>query len=290
MILPSLPCECLIDVLSHLDRKSLYNCLYVSRYYCKLSIPIIWKEPFLSTCRKNSSLVINTLLACLDEDEISSLIPCVINFNNQSPLFEYGRFVRKINHDRCVSLIKIWLKSFNQDCRIQRMVNAIYHVIMRQGSNLQELILNRDHWPKISILTTYKPGITNLRSIKIECMGGQEDTEFLSMVPKFCSGIINLNLYMSELYISTTILDIVKSQPLERMKFYNHYGIKVYVKEIIDALEFRSETLKQLVFIRFDFQGIDLSFVSRLGCLERLELYYCEGFEGFTYGHYEAFI
>src|SRR5437763_378297 len=155
MILPSLSCECLIDVLSHLDRKSLYNCLYVSRYYCKLSIPIIWRDPFLFTFpfRKKSSLVINTLLTCLDEDEISSL-------------FEYGRFVRTINHDICISFIKTWLKtkpSEDQDCRVQKLVNVIYHVIMRQGSNLQELKLGDYYFPKISILTTYKPGITNLR-------------------------------------------------------------------------------------------------------------------------------
>src|SRR5438046_6218898 len=169
MILPSLSCECLIDVLSHLDRKSLYNCLYVSRYYCKLSIPIIWRDPFLFTFpfRKKSSLVINTLLTCLDEDEISSLIPYAINFNNQSPLFEYGRFVRTINHDICISFIKTWLKtkpSEDQDCRVQKLVNVIYHVITRQGSNLQELKLGDYYFPKISILTTYKPGITNLRS------------------------------------------------------------------------------------------------------------------------------
>ena len=107
MILPSLPNECLIDVLSLLDRKSLYKCLFVNRRYCKLSIPIIWRDPFSSICCEKSSLIINTLLACLDEDEISSLIPCAININNQSPLFEYGRFVRKINHTRFVKLIEI---------------------------------------------------------------------------------------------------------------------------------------------------------------------------------------
>ena len=81
----------------------------VSRQYCKLSIPIIWREPFRSVCLTKSSLVINTLLACLDEDEISSLIPYAINFNNQSSLFKYGKFVRIIHHRRCVNLIKCGL-------------------------------------------------------------------------------------------------------------------------------------------------------------------------------------
>src|SRR3954454_4572550 len=134
MLLPSLPDECIAGIFSFLDRKFLYKCLFVNRHYCKLSIPIIWREPFRSNHTK--PLLINTLLSCLDEDEISSLIPCVINFNNQPPLFEYGKFVRKINHKGCVELIKDWLESsngkipHNYDCRIQKLVNIIYHVIM----------------------------------------------------------------------------------------------------------------------------------------------------------------
>src|SRR4051794_38061820 len=84
MNLPLLPDECLSNVFSFLDEISLYKCLFVNRYYCKLSIPIIWREPFRFTLLRNSSLLINTLLACLDEGEISSLIPCEINFNHNS--------------------------------------------------------------------------------------------------------------------------------------------------------------------------------------------------------------
>src|SRR3954453_16915082 len=148
MIIPSLPNECLSEIFSLLDINSLYKCLFVSRQYCKLSIPIIWKEPFIRM--KTSSVltsVINTLLACLNEDEISSLIPCAINFNNQPSLFEYGHYVRIIDHGSFVSHIIGWLRSSSerdptdQDCRIRKLINVIYHMIMRQGSNLQEFVV-----------------------------------------------------------------------------------------------------------------------------------------------------
>ena len=148
MILPSLPNDCFINIFFFLDRKSLYNCLFVSRYYRKLSIPRIWRNPFkLQQCSEKSISLINILLACLDEEEISFLIPCKINFNNQFPLFEYGRFVRKINHKCCMNYIKAWLDSTNKpfdhdyDCRVQKLINVIYHKIMQQDSNLQELNL-----------------------------------------------------------------------------------------------------------------------------------------------------
>src|ERR1043165_8898611 len=98
MPLPSLPDECLINVFSFLNKKSLYNCLFVNRYYCRFSIPILWHDPFIAP-KSKKLLVVNTLLACLNEDEISSLIPFAINFdNNQSPLFEYGKLIKKVAH------------------------------------------------------------------------------------------------------------------------------------------------------------------------------------------------
>jgi hypothetical protein len=193
MILPSLPIECFINIFFFLDRKSLYKCLFVSRFYCKLSIPRIWKNPFRPNCTPKSS-AINTLLACLNEDEISFLIPCTINFNNQSPLFEYGRFVRKFDQSYFVDYIITWLESTNEpvdenyDCRIQKLIDVIYHTIMRQGSNLQELKLNcyglqtirysSYFLPKASIFKTYKPGITNLRSIHIDLDSTRKQLNF----------------------------------------------------------------------------------------------------------------
>src|ERR1044072_2731171 len=231
MILPSLPIECLINIFFFLDRKSLYKCLFVSRFYCKLSIPRIWKNPFRPNCTPKSSSVINTLLACLNEDEISFLIPCAINFNNQSPLFEYGRFVRKIDHRYFIDYIITWLESTNvpvdyhydyYDYRVQKLINVIYHTIMRQGSNLQELKLNcygpqtirynSYFLPKASIFKTYKPGITNLRSIHIDLDSGvqhQKAVEFLNMLPKFCNGIVNLNLRVESIIDVQPFLDII---------------------------------------------------------------------------------
>src|SRR5436305_6624444 len=147
MPISSLPDECFSDILFFLDKKSLYNCLFVNRYYCKFTIPLIWKEPFIKPIseRKCFSLI-NTLLSCFNEDEISSLIPCAMNFNNnQSPLFEYGKFVRRIDHYYCVEFITNWLKSLHngdsKDCRVRKLVDAVYHMIMRQGSNLQEFFI-----------------------------------------------------------------------------------------------------------------------------------------------------
>src|ERR1044072_1086043 len=132
MSLLSLPDESLGDIFSFLDKKSLYKCLFINRYLCIYPISIFWKSPFNNNHYKpKASSVIKTLLACLNEHEISSLSPYKIKFNNWTPLFEYGKFVRKIDHATCVENIVDWLESSGNDCTIQELVNAIYHAIMR---------------------------------------------------------------------------------------------------------------------------------------------------------------
>src|SRR5438045_3651550 len=139
MPISSLPDECFSDVLFYLDEETLYKCLFVNRSFCKFTIPLIWREPFINGGLKKIKIsLINTLFACLNEDEISSLIPYAINFNNnQSPLFEYGKFIKKFDHRLCVSHIIVWLRSSysnrNQDYRTQKLVNVIYHMMMRKG-------------------------------------------------------------------------------------------------------------------------------------------------------------
>src|SRR6266496_5120426 len=186
MPLPSLPDECFSDILSFLDNKSLYKCLFVNRFYCKLSIPIIWKEPFRPIYVKPKfPLVINTLLICLNENEITSLIPYKIVFpSNQTPLFEYGKYVRRIDQDFVKQNIITWLNPSSaiegydvdkyQDNRVQKLMDVIYHMIMRQGSNIQKFNLNvfqSDFYidlPKVSTFMTFNPGITDLRSLNME--------------------------------------------------------------------------------------------------------------------------
>ncbi|RIA84916.1 hypothetical protein C1645_831577 [Glomus cerebriforme] len=77
---------------------------------------------------------LNTLLACLDEDEISSLISCAVNLpNSQSPLFEYGKFIKRIDHFDIKYFVVTWLNNEWKDCRVQEIINVIYHMIIRQG-------------------------------------------------------------------------------------------------------------------------------------------------------------
>src|SRR6266480_1522264 len=98
MPLSSFPKECFNDVLLFLDNSTLYNCLFINRYLCRLSVPIIWRDPFRDYEEPKDSLI-STLMACLNKEE---LIFRAVHFNNQTPLFEYGKFIKIIHHEYCV--------------------------------------------------------------------------------------------------------------------------------------------------------------------------------------------
>src|SRR4051794_17659240 len=96
------------------------------------------------------------------------------------------------------------------------------------------------------------------------------------MVSKSCSGIVDVDC---ELHggLLKTFVDIIKLQPLKKLCLYScDDHMKGDDIKVIYALEFRSGTLKELRFDYVDFRDIDLSFMSKLDCLDRLELYNCK--------------
>jgi len=152
-------------------------------------------------------LLVNTLLTCLNENELSSLIPYVIDINKQSPLFEYGKFIRKICHGEFVKIISTWFESSSnkeilcdvtQDdyYRVQRVVNTIYNMVMRQGSNLQVFYISNYSFfdsfitdlPKFSKFVTYKPGIENLRSLVIRISSEDDEMRYQNFVEFLTKG------------------------------------------------------------------------------------------------------
>ncbi|GBC09528.1 hypothetical protein RclHR1_08950006 [Rhizophagus clarus] len=304
----SLPSECFCDIFSFLENIYLYNCLFVNRQWCMLAIPVLWKDPFKIYSHFKPKLI-NTLLSCLNEVETSSLIPFAINLpKNQNPLFEYGKFIEIIDQEYIEKNVICWLKLSNEnvsydnifeDKRVQCLINVIYHVVIRQGLNLQEFDICIDN--KIDMLfvkdLVQHEGITNLRTLhlglKVNKIKRKNDNvshtkTFLTQLPILCQKIVNLNLYIHKLNIHfvSLISYLIKSQPLERIYIYNRSS-KVNVNEIIYAFMLRSKTLKMLSFQFMNLEKIDLSFILKLECLEMLEFSNCVDFE--LYQHCDVF-
>ncbi|CAB4402943.1 unnamed protein product [Rhizophagus irregularis] len=284
MSLSTLPTECSSSILYFLDKASLYKCLFVNRHYCRVTIPVIWKDPFIKKFSTTISFsLINTLL--LEEEDIFSLIPCTTRLYTNRTLFEYGKFIQKVNHNHLAKHVKTFLESNNMrniDYAVQKVVDIIYHMIIRKSSTLQEFEVDvaQENFPKIPSFTNY--GFKYLRSLTIVDLVTDDEklqniAEFLNMVSKYCNYIVNLELCINSFdnVFLKQYLDIIKLQPLKKITIY----LECIEKVPNLGLEFRKETLKVLVLDNVDFQHFDLSLISKLKCLEHLEFLYCEGFD-----------
>jgi hypothetical protein len=103
-------------------------------------------------------------------------------------------------------------------------------------------------------------------------------SQFLDMITKTCNCVVNFELWIKSLksVFAKKYLDIIKLQPLKKVLLYIDNPDKISFNL---RLEFRSETLKELVLdSSIDFQQINLSFIPKLKYLEILEFLYCKGF------------
>src|ERR1043166_1909377 len=59
-------------ILQHLrkDLKSLYSCILVNRFLCRITIPILWEDPFSVACHEGRSYnFLDTYLLFINEDD-----------------------------------------------------------------------------------------------------------------------------------------------------------------------------------------------------------------------------
>ncbi|RIB23386.1 hypothetical protein C2G38_2171424 [Gigaspora rosea] len=94
--------ELMEKILNNLDKeiRSLYSCALVSRHWCEMSIPIIWRNPFSLYIVKPTFISIYiSSFEDLEDDVKSILKEYGININFQNPLFPYVRFLEILSLD-----------------------------------------------------------------------------------------------------------------------------------------------------------------------------------------------
>src|SRR5260363_224967 len=85
-------------ILNNLNNEfnSLYSCALVSRHWCKMSIPILWQNPF-SYPSDQRPLFISQYFSSLDENERLILKEYRINVKFPNTLFNYAKFLKVFN-------------------------------------------------------------------------------------------------------------------------------------------------------------------------------------------------
>ena len=91
------------DIIQHLrkDLKSLHSCILVNRFLCRITIPILWGDPFSVTCQKEYPYnFLDTYFSFFDEDDQTKLKEFGVAINSPSfkkPLFNYPGFIKTLD-------------------------------------------------------------------------------------------------------------------------------------------------------------------------------------------------
>ncbi|KAF0399010.1 hypothetical protein F8M41_009793 [Gigaspora margarita] len=160
------PTECLLEILAFLqkDQGSLFSCLLINRHWCRITVPILWKEPcfkkgklirkFLQELNANerklffSGLNANELKLFFSRLNANERKLLLSEFNaqfkitipsNTNPLFEYLTYIKKVSAFDLDDGVKDWLKyvRFNNS-----IVSSLIIIFLQKCKNLKELDLS----------------------------------------------------------------------------------------------------------------------------------------------------
>ncbi|PKY50758.1 hypothetical protein RhiirA4_446526 [Rhizophagus irregularis] len=301
----NLPPESMNEIFKnfHDDKRSLYYCSLVNRYWCQLAIPWLWSQPIFNSESKDESISpIETLISCLDINSKIQLSELKIPIPSQRPLFEYTTFLKKLDHAELCAEVVMWLRNglTREQLRIMRVVlplslevKNILNIIIKElykhfikNSNLQMIILKGTGWgldiPNILTINNLISGISNLRTLcysiqpMLQIQIYENMLKFLDSLPNLCKDIENLELSMNTIdnNLERIFYNIIISQNnLNKFIFDCEFGP---ISKIINSLYTQSNSITFIEFRNIDFYCISLEFLLYCSYLKDLRLYDCK--------------
>ncbi|CAG8692983.1 2613_t:CDS:1 [Funneliformis mosseae] len=95
------------------DNSSLYSCALVNRFWSRLTIPILWENPFSAKNTKKTNLHnLDIYLSCLNDDDKESLRKLGVGRIDKLslvPLFNYPSFIKVLDTYKLENSIKTWI-------------------------------------------------------------------------------------------------------------------------------------------------------------------------------------
>ncbi|RIB26333.1 hypothetical protein C2G38_277664 [Gigaspora rosea] len=186
---------------------TLHSCALVSRHWCKMSIPILWQDPFSFDRRK--PLFISKYFSSLGEDEKFVLKKCGVNTDSET-LFNYAKFLKVLDLFRLENKVKKWidLELINSklycNSSMHYIINLLFKLFIESGATLYTLDLHFSEFLKFSPEIFYSLGenkqffsqLQNLSLGIISRFNIESVATLLRVLAKNTTRIMNLNYFI----------------------------------------------------------------------------------------------
>ncbi|KAF0408066.1 hypothetical protein F8M41_008620 [Gigaspora margarita] len=287
--------ELMENILNNLNNEfnSLYSCALVSRYWCKMSIPILWQDPFSQF--NQTPLFITRYFSSLGEGEKSTLKKYGINAEFSKTLFEYARFLKILDLYSLEKKVVEWmLVELINDTLMNFIINLLFKLFIENGATLDKLVVffsdslklkpeifclleqNMKFFSRlqylflsevafsniesaVTLLRTLAKNATKIKTLKLE--------KFVSIYDYFEPQLFQALFH--------SIMHLIKSQ--EQLSLFSLVGVK-YLTEfhgIISALESQKNSLQEVIIDNCDFSA-KFDVLNNCKNLETLRICYCD--------------
>src|SRR6266498_3216705 len=149
-----LPTDCLDEIIEYLeeDKTNLHSCLLVNRFWCKISVRILWRNIWNFNVHPTS--ILSTLIACLPNESKELLRENNIFIStptSKPPLFNYPAFCKVLSIYEICEIVCTVLEnetSFNSfnllsvEERNCLVINEVVKMFTNQISSLKKLTYN----------------------------------------------------------------------------------------------------------------------------------------------------
>ncbi|GBB96341.1 hypothetical protein RclHR1_02730013 [Rhizophagus clarus] len=293
-----LPADCLNEIFEYLERKkrSLYSCLLVNRFWCEISVRILWRDVWDTKSAENrlivNSLILNTLIICLPNNSKIHLLEKGILDSTQiskTPLFDYPSFCKVL------SIIDIGQTIVNVFKSQNYLAKEIMKMFMTKTSLKKLYYHNGTHTINLSFLRYpgAKDYLTNLS--KLNCSSDVKNT-FFNILSQVCCNIQSLTIEFKEKF-SNDLKNLISSQnnlkylSLSQKRSYSG----VFWSAISPSLAKHSKSLIKLKihWLKFDHwdRTEQLSLFTTFTNLQEiiLSFHHRDGFSGFNKLQYITF-
>ncbi|KAF0501157.1 hypothetical protein F8M41_020122 [Gigaspora margarita] len=278
--------ELMEKILKNLNNEidSLYSCALVSRYWCKIAIPILWQDPF--SFDEHYSLI-PKYFSSLSEDTLKE---CGLNEKISKTLFDYAKFLKVLDLDCFERMVKQWnciehfeytyieyIEYIEQDdwkkCpSTNLLVNSLLKLFIESGATLHKLVVSFHDSIMImpekifSLLGRNESFFSQLQHLsldEISLVKIESAIAFLRALPKYTTKISALEFNgfeftfteaeYDQLQLIHALIYIIKSQKQLRLfsivieeTLAKHYGI-------ISALESQKNSLQEIIVENCDY-------------------------------------
>ncbi|GBB86799.1 hypothetical protein RclHR1_13210006 [Rhizophagus clarus] len=291
----------------HYDYKTLYSCILVNRLWCRLAIPLLWKDPFSIKFPKSYHFI-EMYLYNLNDDNKAKLNEYVI-YNDLFPsntIFNYSRFIQRLNTFQVCYSVEKWIATVRFSATEEqnsRYFMRIANLSHSQISNFTKLVYRL-------LFLTFIENEVNLHSLEITMFEYFDVTcELILQNPNFIHNIKNLTLDLDEVtgnitkfseflcYNCNSISSLyllfplyVDNYPTERSLSQIVNSQKNLKKILLGYSEFPlyhlllllknpncSNTLNTIIFYCVDFKNIIVldEVFNQLNVLESIHIAYC---------------